>query len=65
MKLTSPNVETVLDGYRLGSDKGSIAFCSVTLVEGLDEGGSLKLILVDTATPDGGRSWTPPCDSGA
>ena len=41
MKLTSPNVETVLDGYRLSSDQGSIAFCSVTLVEGLDEGGSL------------------------
>ena len=41
-------METVLDGYRLGSDQGSIAFCSVTLVEGLDEGGSLKRILVDT-----------------
>ena len=48
MKLTSPNVETVLDGYRLSSDQGSIAFCSVTLVEGLDAGGSLKRILVDT-----------------
>lgn len=48
MKLSSPNVETVLEGYRLGSDQGAIAFCSVTLVEGLDEQGKLKRILVDT-----------------
>lgn len=48
MKLTSPNVETVLDGYQLGSDQGSIAFCSITLVEGLDADGDLKRILVDT-----------------
>ena len=48
MKLTSPNVETLLDGYRLGTDQGSIAFCSITLVEGLDEQGHLKRILVDT-----------------
>ena len=48
MKLASPNVETLLDGYRLGTDQGSIAFCSVTLVEGLDEQGRLKRILVDT-----------------
>jgi N-acyl homoserine lactone hydrolase len=48
VKLTTPNVETVLDGYRIGTDQGAIAFCSVILVEGLDEGGSLKRILVDT-----------------
>lgn len=48
MRLSSPNVETVLDGYRLGSDQGSIAFCSITLVEGLDDQGVLKRILVDT-----------------
>jgi N-acyl homoserine lactone hydrolase len=48
VRLTSPNVETILDGYRLGSDQGSIAFCSVTLVQGIDEQGSLKRILVDT-----------------
>lgn len=48
MRLSSPNVETVLDGYRLGSDQGAIAFCSVTLVEGLDDQGVLKRILVDT-----------------
>lgn len=48
MKLSSPDVETVLDGYRLGTDQGSIAFCSITLVEGLDEQGTLRRILVDT-----------------
>ena len=48
MRLTTPNVETVLDGYRLGSDQGYIAFCSVTLVEGVDEQGTLRRILVDT-----------------
>ena len=48
MTLRSPIVETVLDGYRLGSDQGSIAFCSITLIEGLDDQGVLKRILVDT-----------------
>lgn len=48
MKLSSPDVETVLDGYRLGSDQGAIAFCSITLIEGLDDQGKLKRILVDT-----------------
>jgi N-acyl homoserine lactone hydrolase len=48
VKLSSPIVETVLDGYRLGTDQGSIAFCSITLVEGLDDQGVLKRILVDT-----------------
>jgi glyoxylase-like metal-dependent hydrolase (beta-lactamase superfamily II) len=41
-------VETILDGYRLGTDQGDIAFCAVTLVQGIDEQGSLKRILVDT-----------------
>jgi N-acyl homoserine lactone hydrolase len=48
VRLSSPNVETVLDGYRLGSDQGAIASCSITLVEGLDDQGVLKRILVDT-----------------
>lgn len=48
MRLTSPSVETILDGYRLGSDQGSVAFCAVTLVQGIDDRGSLKRILVDT-----------------
>jgi glyoxylase-like metal-dependent hydrolase (beta-lactamase superfamily II) len=48
VKLSSPHVETVLDGYRLGSDQGAIAFCSITLVEGLDDQGVLRRILVDT-----------------
>ena len=48
VRLTSPSVETILDGYRLGSDQGSVAFCSVILVQGIDEQGSLRRILVDT-----------------
>lgn len=48
MRLTSPSVETILDGYRLGTDQGSVAFCSVNLVQGIDEQGSLRRILVDT-----------------
>ena len=48
VRLTSPSVETILDGYRLGSDQGSIAFCAVTLVQGIDDQGTLRRILVDT-----------------
>jgi N-acyl homoserine lactone hydrolase len=48
VRLTTPNVETVLDGYRIGSDQGYVAFCSVTLVEGVDDQGTLRRILVDT-----------------
>jgi N-acyl homoserine lactone hydrolase len=48
VRLTSPSVETILEGYRLGTDQGSIAFCSVNLVQGIDEQGSLRRILVDT-----------------
>jgi glyoxylase-like metal-dependent hydrolase (beta-lactamase superfamily II) len=44
----SPTVETLLDGHRIGTDQGSIAFCSVSLIEGPDEHGALKRILVDT-----------------
>ena len=48
MRLTSPSVETILDGYRLGTDQGSVAFCSVNLVQGIDEQGTLRRLLVDT-----------------
>ena len=48
MRLTSPSVETILDGYRLGSDQGGIAFCAVVLVQGISEEGRLTRILVDT-----------------
>jgi len=48
MTLTTPNVEIVLEGHRISSDQGSIAFCSVILVEGLDDQGKLRRILVDT-----------------
>lgn len=48
VRLTSPSVETILDGYRLGTDQGSVAFCSVNLVQGIDEQGTLRRIMVDT-----------------
>jgi N-acyl homoserine lactone hydrolase len=48
VRLTTPSVETILEGYRLGTDQGDIAFCSVNLVQGIDEQGSLKRILIDT-----------------
>jgi hypothetical protein len=32
----------------IGTDHGDIAFCGVNLVEGLDEAGALKRIIVDT-----------------
>lgn len=41
-------VDTLLQGYRLGTDQGSVAFCGVNLVEGLDAEGALKRIVVDT-----------------
>ena len=65
MRLTSPIVETLLDGHRIGSDQGYIAFCSVTLIEGLDEQGTLRRIVVDTGHTGRRRPWTPPCGSGA
>jgi glyoxylase-like metal-dependent hydrolase (beta-lactamase superfamily II) len=48
MSARSPKVATVLDGYRLSSEQGSIAFCSVTLVEAPDEQDGVQRILVDT-----------------
>ncbi|HTT92792.1 MAG TPA: MBL fold metallo-hydrolase [Acidimicrobiales bacterium] len=41
-------VDTLLQGYRIGTDHGSVAFCGVNLIEGLDREGSLKRIVVDT-----------------
>jgi N-acyl homoserine lactone hydrolase len=41
-------VDTLLQGYRIGSDQGSIAFCGINLVEGLDHEGVLKRVVVDT-----------------
>lgn len=45
---TKPSVDTLLEGYRLGTDQGSVAFCAINLIEGLDENGALKRIVVDT-----------------
>jgi N-acyl homoserine lactone hydrolase len=41
-------VDTVLQGYRFGTDHGSPAFCGVNLIEGEDGDGRLTRILVDT-----------------
>jgi glyoxylase-like metal-dependent hydrolase (beta-lactamase superfamily II) len=48
MELARPTVQTLLEGYRIGTDQGSIAFCAVNLVEGPDEHGVVKRIVVDT-----------------
>jgi N-acyl homoserine lactone hydrolase len=44
----SPRVDTVLQGYRFGTDHGAPAFCGVNLIEGQDRDGRLTRILVDT-----------------
>jgi N-acyl homoserine lactone hydrolase len=41
-------VDTLLQGFRLGTDQGSVAFCGVNLVEGPDEAGVVRRIVVDT-----------------
>lgn len=48
MDLAKPTVETLLEGYRLGTDQGAVAFCAVNLVEGPDEQGTIRRIVVDT-----------------
>jgi N-acyl homoserine lactone hydrolase len=45
---TTARLDTLLQGYRIGTDHGDIAFCGVNLVEGRDEAGDLKRIIVDT-----------------
>jgi glyoxylase-like metal-dependent hydrolase (beta-lactamase superfamily II) len=44
----SVRVDTVLQGYRFGTDHGAPAFCGVNLIEGEDSTGRLTRILVDT-----------------
>jgi N-acyl homoserine lactone hydrolase len=48
LNIGTPTLDTLLQGYRIGTDHGEIAFCGVNLIEGLDENGSLKRIVVDT-----------------
>ena len=48
MEVPSPSIDTLLEGYRIGTDQGSIAFCAINLVEGRDENGELRRIVVDT-----------------
>ena len=47
MAAVSPRVETLLEGNGLDSDQGGIAFCAVTLIEGVDAAGQLRRIVVD------------------
>jgi N-acyl homoserine lactone hydrolase len=48
MRAELPTVTTLLQGFTLGSDQGAFAFCGVNLVEGKDDRGDVKRILVDT-----------------
>lgn len=48
MSVELPTVTTLLQGYSLGSDQGSFAFCGVNLVEGMDASGHIRRIIVDT-----------------
>jgi glyoxylase-like metal-dependent hydrolase (beta-lactamase superfamily II) len=45
---STATLDTLLQGYRIGTDHGDIAFCGVNLVEGRNEEGVLTRILVDT-----------------
>jgi N-acyl homoserine lactone hydrolase len=44
----TPTLDSLLQGYRLNTDHGDVAFCGVNMVEGLDENGQLRRIVVDT-----------------
>ena len=46
--MINPRVDTLLQGYEVGSDQGDIAFCSVNLIEAPDGNGGLTRIVVDT-----------------
>jgi glyoxylase-like metal-dependent hydrolase (beta-lactamase superfamily II) len=41
-------IDTLLQGYRLDTNHGALAFCAVNLVEGRDASGTLRRIVVDT-----------------
>jgi len=45
-----PRVETLLQGSSLDTNQGGIAFCAVTLVEGVDADGRPRRIVVDTGS---------------
>ncbi|MFC4242237.1 MBL fold metallo-hydrolase [Gryllotalpicola reticulitermitis] len=42
-----PTVTTLLAGSRMETDRGSVAFCAVTLITGRDRTGALRRIVVD------------------
>lgn len=41
-------VDTLLEGHRLDTDQGSVAFCSVNLLQVEDDGGVVRRALIDT-----------------
>jgi N-acyl homoserine lactone hydrolase len=41
-------VDTLLQGYRLGTNQGAVAFCAVNLLEATDEAGVVRRVVVDT-----------------
>jgi glyoxylase-like metal-dependent hydrolase (beta-lactamase superfamily II) len=41
-------VDTLLQGYRLDTNQGAVAFCAVNLLEALDETGVVRRVVVDT-----------------
>jgi len=50
-------VDTLLQGYRLDTNRGAVAFCSVKLLEVPDETGVVRRPVVDTGhTGRAGRS---------
>lgn len=46
--MTQPRVDTLLEGFSVDSDQGSIAFCAVSLVTAPDGRGGVTRIVVDT-----------------
>ncbi len=48
METNPVTVDTLLQGYRLGSNHGEVAFCAINLIEGLDAHGRERRIIVDT-----------------
>jgi glyoxylase-like metal-dependent hydrolase (beta-lactamase superfamily II) len=41
-------LDTLLQGYRLDTNQGAVAFCAVNMLEGVDGHGTLRRIVIDT-----------------
>jgi glyoxylase-like metal-dependent hydrolase (beta-lactamase superfamily II) len=48
MSHDSVKLDTLLQGYRLDTDQGAVAFCAVNMLEAVDASGTLRRIIVDT-----------------